>query len=132
MRPRSACCCLSLAILLAGCAGTPPPPPPSAACAAFLATLDEHDVGRYRPVKRVAPHYPHAERINRIDGCAVVRFWLGPAGEVVQAEVLHASREPFAKACLEVADKWEFVPPRVGEPVTTVVNIGFDPSGFTD
>jgi protein TonB len=60
---------------------------------------------------RLAPEYPARALRNGIEGYAVVRFWIGPTGDVVRAEIAQAHpRGVFDSAALAAARRWRYQP----------------------
>ena len=84
-----------------------------------------------RPVPRYGsksvPTYPEAERLERVQGRAVVQIVIEPDGTVTCGRVLSATRTAFAVAALETVRQWRYVPLSAGDPTreTGIVIINY-------
>lgn len=98
----------------------PPPPAPRAPMrvSGLKAPVRIHDV---------APIYPEAARLARIEGTVIIEAVIGSTGDVIEARVLR-SRPLLDEAALGAVKQWKYTPTLLGGvpvPVVMTVTVTF-------
>lgn len=77
--------------------------------------------------KRVAPVYPRALREKGIQGVAMVEVRVDSYGQVVETELVRATRPEFGQRALDAARAWTFQPATArGAPIGARVRLSFE------
>jgi TonB family protein len=88
------------------------------------------------PLSTAFPVYPFAMLRAETKGKTLLRFMVGPNGQVVKANVLQATTPEMGLAALAMIDTWHFTPAKKkdGTPMFCVLVLehNFIPSGFGD
>ncbi|MGF1455004.1 MAG: TonB family protein [Alphaproteobacteria bacterium] len=83
---------------------------------------DTVDVSKIYPSVRVAPTYPPALLSTVKEGSVLLALVLSGQGQLLSAEVIHASMPDFGQAALDVIDQWSFcVLPPLNERATIAI-----------
>ena len=75
----------------------------------------------------VAPIYPEAARLARIEGTVIIEAVIGSTGDVIEARVLR-SRPLLDEAALGAVKQWKYTPTLLGGvpvPVVMTVTVTF-------
>ena len=101
----------------AGLADTPPAPRPAV-------PVRVHSL--LRPPVRihdVAPVYPEAARLARMEGIVIIEAVIGPTGDVTEARVLR-SKPLLEQAALDAVRQWKYTPTLLnGVPVPVIMTV---------
>ncbi len=67
-----------------------------------------------RPLVQTMPEYPSALVARKVEGTAVVKFFIDEEGRVRLPELIEATTPEFAEAALAAVARWRYEPPQQG------------------